>query len=108
MKSDNSLVLLGSKNDKRVFKQFFEDFYPSVCLFANDGSCTITQAAGSSFTITGSGTFKSGADEWGNKKRDAIHLTYKLTSGAYTYSATDTLVVRDRTVKMQVYKPVVF
>jgi hypothetical protein len=75
--------------------------------FANDGSCTITQAVGSTFTITGSGKFTSGADEWGNKKRDAIHLKYQLTSGTNTYSATDTLVIRDRAVKMQIYKPVV-
>ena len=76
--------------------------------FANDGSCTINQALGSTFTITGSGKFTSGADEWGNKKRDAIHINYQLTSGVNTYSATDTLVIRDRAVKMQLYQPIVF
>ena len=76
--------------------------------FANDGSCTITQAVGSTLIITGSGKFTSGADEWGNKKRDAIHINYQLTSGINFYSATDTLVIRDRAIKMQIYKPVVF
>jgi hypothetical protein len=76
--------------------------------FAADGSCTITQATGSTFTITGSGKFMKDADEWGNEKRDAIYINYQLTSGTNTYSATDTLVVRDRAVIMQLYHPVVF
>ncbi|MDP2338184.1 MAG: DUF5627 domain-containing protein [Bacteroidota bacterium] len=76
--------------------------------FANDGNCTISEATGSAVTITGGGKFINGADEWGNKKRDAIYINYQLKSGANTYSATDTLVVRDRAIKMQLYKPVVF
>jgi hypothetical protein len=79
-----------------------------VLNFAADGTCTITQATGSAFTITGTGKFTTGADTWGDKKRDAIHIKYQLTSGVNTYSATDTLVIRDRAVKMQVYKPLVF
>jgi len=76
--------------------------------FAVDGSCTITQGTGSAYTITGSGKFTKNADEWGLEKRDAIHINYQLTSGGNTYFATDTLVIRDRAVKMQVYTPVVF
>ena len=73
--------------------------------FVDDGTCTITQNTGSAFTITGSGKFTADADEWGNKKRDAIHINYQLTNGVNTYSATDTLVIRDRAVKMEVYTP---
>lgn len=76
--------------------------------FGNDGKCTITEAAGSAFAVTGTGKFVDDADEWGNKKRDAIHINYQFTSGLNTYSATDTLVIRDRAVVMEVYKPVVF
>ena len=76
--------------------------------FAADGTCTISQGTGSTFTITGTGKFIKDADEWGNEKRDAIHINYQLTSGGNTYSATDTLVIRDRAVKMQLYTPVVF
>jgi hypothetical protein len=76
--------------------------------FDDSGNCTITEDTGSAFTITGSGKFTSDADEWGNKKRDAIHINYKLTSGANTYFATDTLVIRDRAVIMEVYVPKVF
>ena len=76
--------------------------------FATDGSCTITQATGSLYTIAGSGNFVTGGDEWGNEKRDVIHINYQITSGVNTYSATDTLVIRDRAIKMQLYKPVIF
>lgn len=76
--------------------------------FADNGNCTITQAAGSTYTITGSGSFAKDADEWGLQKRDAIHINYRLTSGANTFIATDTLVIRDRGVVMETYEPVVF
>lgn len=106
-----SLVTTG-KNQVTVQGNLRSTLIPGILkmnlTFANDGSCTITQAVGSVFTITGSGKFVNDADEWGNIKRDAIHINYQLTSGANTYSATDTLVVRDRAIKMQLYKPVVF
>lgn len=76
--------------------------------FAADGSCAITQATGSAYTITGTGNFLKNADSWGGEQRDAIHISYQLTSGANTYYATDTLVVRDRAVKMEVFVPKVF
>lgn len=75
--------------------------------FSDTGNCTITEAIDSDFTITGSGEFVNDADEWGNKKRDAIHINYQFTSQGYTYHATDTLVIRDRAVKMQLYEPLV-
>jgi hypothetical protein len=76
--------------------------------FTDNVNCTITAAAGSTVAITGSGKFATGADEWGDKKRDAIYLDYQLTSGSMNFSATDTLVIRDRAIKLQIYAPVVF
>jgi hypothetical protein len=76
--------------------------------FTDDGNCTITQGTGSAFTITGSGKFVKDGDEWGLKKRDAIYMNYQLTSGGNTYSATDTLVIRDRAVKMVVFTPTIY
>lgn len=76
--------------------------------FSDNGNCSVAEAEGSAFTITGSGRFAENADTWGNKERDAIHLNYTLTLGEYTYAAIDTLVIRDRAVKMQLYKPIVF
>lgn len=77
-------------------------------IFTADGSCTITQGTGSTYTIKGNGKFQTDADEWGNEKRDAIHINYQIISGSNTYSATDTLVIRDRAIKMQLYTPIVF
>lgn len=76
--------------------------------FDDNGNCTVKENTGSAFTITGTGKFADDADAWGDKKRDAIHLQYQFTSNDKTYSATDTLVIRDRAVVMEVYKPVVF
>jgi Domain of unknown function (DUF1735). len=76
--------------------------------FNNDGTCTIKEATGSNYAITGNGKFVKDGDEWGNKKRDAIQISYQFTSGANNFSATDTLVARDRGVVMEVFKPTVF
>lgn len=51
MEIDNSLACLLNKDDKKAFKQFFESFYPSVCVYAGkylkdiDLSEDITQEA---------------------------------------------------------------
>ena len=86
--------------------------YPGVLkmnlTFDESGNCTITGEEGSDFPVTGTGQFSNDADEWGGKKRDAIHIKYQFTSGTDTFSATDTLVIRDRAIKMQVYTPVVY
>lgn len=79
-----------------------------VLTFDDNGNCTVKENTGSAFTITGTGKFLNDADEWGNKKRDAIHLTYQFTSAGKTYSATDTLVIRDRAVVLETYTPVIF
>ena len=76
--------------------------------FSNNGSCTVKEAPGSAFAITGSGKLVDDAETWGGEKRDAIHLTYQFTSGTNTYSASDTLVIRDRGVVMEVYAPQVY
>ena len=54
------------------------------------------------------GKFVNDADSWGDKLRDAIHMSYTFTNGPYTFSATDTLVIRDRAVVMELYQPAVF
>lgn len=76
--------------------------------FAGDSTCTIAQATGSTYTITGSGKFISNSDIWGNQPRNAIFMSYQLTSGTNTFSATDTLTVRDRAVTMQTFAPLLY
>lgn len=74
--------------------------------FSGD-NCTVSAGKNFPYAIKGTGKFATDADEWGNKKRDAIHISYEFSDGKNTYSATDTLVVRDRGVMMEVYQPVV-
>jgi hypothetical protein len=73
--------------------------------FSGDGNCTINEAVGSKYTITGSGKFVNDSESWEGEKHDTIYLNYQLTSDGNTYSATDTLVIRDRGVKMEVFEP---
>ena len=76
--------------------------------FADNGTCTVVQARGSAFTMTGTGKFTSGVDTWGGKPRDAIHLNYSFTNGGYTYNATDTLVIRDRDVRLETFTTTIY
>lgn len=101
----NKVTVKGCSFRSRIIKGTTFDM---VLTFLDNGDCTITQTQGSPLTITGNGKFKHDADEWGNEKRDAIQINYQIVSGVNKYSATDTLVIRDRAVTMQVYNPVVY
>lgn len=68
-------------------------------------NCTIRQADGVPFTITGTGKYMSKTEEWGNKKRDAIYLSYTVDNDVHTYTAADTLVMRDRGVVLETFTP---
>lgn len=70
-------------------------------------NCTVTAGKDFPYKVTGTGKFITDGDEWGNKKRDAIHVSYEFSDGKNTYSASDILVVRDRGVVMEVYQPIV-
>jgi hypothetical protein len=70
-------------------------------------NCTVTAPTGVSYTITGTGTFKSKEYTWGNKQRDGIVLNYTVTTATNKYEASDVLVARDRAVIMELYTPVV-
>ena len=71
-------------------------------------TCTVAADPSSPYTITGTGAFLSKKYNWGNKDRDGITLTYKVSNSLNSYEATETLVVRDRAVVMETYAPVVF
>ena len=102
-KSLYKVTLSGGSHSRRV-----PGFLQMDLTFSDDGSCTITEATGSSYIITGTGKLVSDADSWGNKKRDAIYLQYKIKSGVYSFSANDTLVVRDRGVVLETFQPQVY
>lgn len=78
-----------------------------LVLTFSGNNCTITAPAGSPYTISGSGEFKSKEYSWGNKDRDGITLNYSVSDGTHTYEASDVLVLRDRAVVMEVYSPVI-
>jgi len=73
--------------------------------FDDNGNCTIKEAEGSAYTITGNGRFMEDTESWGGSLHDGIYITYQLTSGANTYFATDSLAIRDRAVVMELYTP---
>lgn len=78
----------------------------TLLLTFNGNNCTVSAPAGSPYTITGTGEFKSKAYEWGNKKRDGIVLKYTISNATNKYEADEVLVARDRAVVMETYSPV--
>jgi hypothetical protein len=75
--------------------------------FNEQGQCTVSSDT-DGVTASGSGKFVSKGDKksWGNKDRDALYLQYSLDLGTMQVSSTDTLVLRNRGVSMEVFSPV--
>lgn len=75
--------------------------------FDNQGKCTVSSKT-NGFTATGNGTFVKNGEKksWGNKDRNALYLDYTVDlAGGKKYVTKDTLVVRDRGVKMETFSP---
>jgi hypothetical protein len=72
---------------------------------ADNGDVTIAAATGSTYAEKGKCKLVNDADERGNKKCDAIHISYQWTSGVYSYAADDTLVIMDRAEVMELFTP---
>jgi hypothetical protein len=75
--------------------------------FDDQGKCTITNPASASYTATGNGKLVKKGDMWGNEKRDVLHLQYQVNFGTTSHSFKDTIVLRDRDVKMETFNPFV-
>ncbi len=75
--------------------------------FDGSGNCTITNGD-NTFTATGSGKFvkRGEKNSWGAKDRDALYLKYEVDLTNMHVSSSDTLVMRDRGVKMETFTPV--
>jgi hypothetical protein len=70
-------------------------------------NCTVEAPAGAAYTVTGSGNYSIGSEEFGNKKRDAVYLNYTITTDTHVYSANDVFVFRDKGVNMETYEIVI-
>jgi hypothetical protein len=79
-----------------------------ILKFDSQGKCTVTNPSAATYTITGSGAFVKKGDMWGNEPRDVLRLQYQVNFGATTHTIKDTIVMRDRNVKMETFKPVVY
>jgi hypothetical protein len=75
--------------------------------FDDQGNCTITNGD-NTFTASGTGKFvkKGEKNSWGAKDRDALYLNYEIDRADRHITSTDTLVMRDRGVKMETFSPV--
>ncbi len=83
--------------------------FTMLLTFDDKGACVITKDATSAYDVSGTGKFVSKGDEWGGKKRNSIVINYQVIDAVNneTHQATDTLVIRDRDVRLEVFKPVV-
>lgn len=75
--------------------------------FEGQEKCSVTSLT-SGVTATGSGSFvkKGEKNSWGNTDRDALYLQYEITLANMKVVTTDTLVMRDRGVAMEIFTPV--
>lgn len=79
-----------------------------ILSFGGDGNCTVSSSSPSSYTATGTGKFvkKGEKNSWGSKDRDALYLNYTVNLQDFNVATNDTLVLRDRGVKTEVFSPV--
>lgn len=77
--------------------------------FDGSGNGIISKEATSAYPMSGTGKFVTNGDEWGGKKRNAIILNYQITDAVngQFHQANDTLVIRDRDVRLETFNPVI-
>lgn len=81
--------------------------FTMLITFDASGNGTITKDASSTFNVSGTAKFAKNAEKWGNKPRHAIYLDYLVSEGTNLHHALDTLVFRDKAIKLQEFLPVV-
>lgn len=79
-----------------------------ILSFDANGNCSVSSSNPSSYTATGTGKFvkKGEKNSWGSKDRDALYLNYSVGLPSFNVTTNDTLVLRDRGVKSEVFSPV--
>jgi len=81
--------------------------FQAILKFNNQGNITIGTPSAATYTVSGTGALVRKGDMWGEEKRDVLYLKYQVNFGTTTHSFTDTVVLRDRGVKMETFNPVV-
>lgn len=78
-----------------------------ILSFDDDNNCSISSAT-TGITASGSGKFvkRGEKNSWGNTDRDALYLAYSIDMPQMSISSKDTLVMRDRSVKMETFTPI--
>lgn len=73
----------------------------------DDGTISISSDS-EDYNVSGSGSFVKDGEQksWGNQDRDAIYLEYEVDLENIRVSTTDTLVIRNRGVEMELFTPV--
>ncbi|MFA9191419.1 DUF5627 domain-containing protein [Flavobacterium sp. FZUC8N2.13] len=73
------------------------------------GDISVSSSNPTLYPATGTGKFvKLGEkNSWGAKDRDALYLNYNVNYGNFNITTTDTLVLRNRGVKAEVFTPVI-
>lgn len=80
----------------------------TLILDFNGNNCTITNVQGATnYVASGTGKYVEDADEWAGVKRDVLYLNYVVEFATTTHTFTDTLVMRDRGEKMELFNPFV-
>ncbi len=79
-----------------------------ILSFDASGNCTVSSSNPGAYTASGTGKFvkRGEKNSWGSKDRDALYLNYSVGLQDFNVTTNDTLVVRDRGVKAEVYSPV--
>lgn len=78
-----------------------------ILAFDNENKCTISSGT-TGVTATGNGSFikKGDKNSWGNTDRDVLYLDYQIDMAQMHITTKDTLVMRDRGVKMETFEVV--
>jgi hypothetical protein len=79
-----------------------------ILSFDGTGNCTVSSSSPGAYTASGTGKFvkKGEKNSWGAKDRDALYLSYNVGLQDFNVTTNDTLVLRDRGVKAEVFSPV--
>ena len=79
-----------------------------ILSFDGMGNCTVSSSTPGSYTASGTGKFvkRGEKNSWGSKDRDALYLSYSVGLQDFNVTTNDTLVLRDRGVKAEVFTPV--